>query len=96
MVFSNREQNIDRETYQLISKQIAFYIKKTGQNLITIDELVEGILNDRTIKTNLNLSWLILQVKNEMVSQSLLFVSFPKPLCQQIGLTLKGKRNFGE
>lgn len=85
---------IDSEIYDMVSRRIASHITATERNAILMEELMHKLSEDEHLDITIHTPWVILQIKNEMIKNGLLYVTFDKPLQQLIGLSLRGKAIF--
>ena len=82
---TGRKMNIDKSTYDLISKAIYHTLKQVGA--ITFTQLLEGVekcINQQKIKFEGNVGWYTVSIKNDLQARGVIDV-----------FTEKGKKLHG-
>jgi hypothetical protein len=93
---TRRGEYIDAKLYQELAERIAESISASPLKILTIDELIQNVTADPLAHLDDGeLSWLTIQVKNDLIYKKLLINSF-EDITQRIRLSLEGEKYFAQ
>ncbi len=92
---TKRVQYIEASLYELLVDTIVMCIVTSDRQMITSEQLLEAIVSNPPITMNMgDLTWITLQVKNDLLFKKFLARSFQE-YSQHLQLTPEGKIYFG-